>query len=217
MPPAAAVTSDEHRLQPLLELAAIFRAGDQRAHVERHQLLVLQQFRHVAIDDAQRQAFGDRRLADAGLADQHRVVLGAARQNLDGAADFVVAADDRIELAGAGVGGQVARIFLQRVIALLGRRRVGGAALAEIVDRLVQRLRRDAGLGEDVGGLGRLFDGERGQQPLDGDEAVAGLLRHVLGGGENLGQRLRHIELAVAAFDLAAARRAQPRRRAARP
>ena len=32
----------QHRLQPLLELAAIFRAGDQRAHVERHQLLVLQ-------------------------------------------------------------------------------------------------------------------------------------------------------------------------------
>ena len=32
----------QHGLQPLLELAAIFRAGDQRAHVERHQLLVLQ-------------------------------------------------------------------------------------------------------------------------------------------------------------------------------
>ena len=32
----------QHRLQPLLELAAILRAGDQRAHVERHQLLVLQ-------------------------------------------------------------------------------------------------------------------------------------------------------------------------------
>ena len=30
----------EHGLQPLLELAAIFRAGDQRAHVEREQLLV---------------------------------------------------------------------------------------------------------------------------------------------------------------------------------
>ena len=120
MSPSAAVTSDEHGLQPLLELAAIFRAGDQRAHVERHQLLVLQRFRHVAIDDAQRQPFGDRRLADAGLADQHRIVLGAARQHLDGAADFVVAADHRIELAGARIGGQVARIFLQRVIALLG-------------------------------------------------------------------------------------------------
>ena len=31
----------QHRLQPLLELAAVLRAGDQRAHVERQQLLVL--------------------------------------------------------------------------------------------------------------------------------------------------------------------------------
>ena len=30
----------QHGLEPLLELAAIFRAGDQRAHVEREQLLV---------------------------------------------------------------------------------------------------------------------------------------------------------------------------------
>ena len=41
IPPSAAVTSVQHRLQPLLEFAAIFRAGDQRAHVERQQLLVL--------------------------------------------------------------------------------------------------------------------------------------------------------------------------------
>ena len=177
----------QHGLQPLLELAAIFRAGDQRAHVERHQLLVLQRLGHVAIDDAQRQAFGDRGLADAGFADQHRIVLGAPRQHLDGAADFLVAADHRIELAGARIGGQVARIFLQRVIALLGARRIGGAALAQIVDRLVQRLRRHAGLGEDVRRSWRISRSASAvQQALDGDEAVAGLLGQFLGGGENL-------------------------------
>ena len=78
--------------------------------------LSLSALRHVAIDDAQGQALGDRRLADAGLADQHRIVLGAARQHLDGAADLVVAADDRIELAFARIGGQVTRIFLQGVV-----------------------------------------------------------------------------------------------------
>ena len=150
MPPSAAWISLSTRLQPLLELAAIFRAGDQRAHVERQQLLVLQALRHVAIDDAQRQALGDRGLADAGLADQHRIVLGAPRQHLDGAADFLVAADDRVELAVARVLGQVAGVFLQRVVLVLGRGRVGGAALADLVDRRVQRLRRDAGVGEDL-------------------------------------------------------------------
>jgi hypothetical protein len=41
----------------------------------------------------------DRRLANARLADQHRIVLGATLQHLDGAADFIVTADHRIELA----------------------------------------------------------------------------------------------------------------------
>ena len=49
--------------------------------------------------DAAGEPFDDRRLADAGLADEHRVVLGAARQHLDDAADLLVAADHRIELA----------------------------------------------------------------------------------------------------------------------
>ena len=144
MPPSAAVTSVEHRLQPLLELAAKFGAGDQRAHVERHQLLVLEALRHVAIDDAQRQALGDRGLADAGLADQHRIVLGAARQHLDGAADFLVAADHRIELAVARRLGQVAGIFLQRVIAFSADALSAVRPLRSVVDRLVEALRRDA-------------------------------------------------------------------------
>ena len=61
--------------------------------------LVLQPFGHVAADDALGQALDDGRLADARLADQHRVVLGAPRQHLDDAADLLVAADDRVELA----------------------------------------------------------------------------------------------------------------------
>ena len=52
-------------------------------------------------DDALRQAFDDRRFADARFADEHRIVLAAPREDRDDAFDFVVAADDRIELAGA--------------------------------------------------------------------------------------------------------------------
>ena len=63
--------------------------------------LVLQHLRHVAGDDSLRQAFDDRRLADAGFADQHRIVLGAAGQHLHHAADLLVTADHRIELAAA--------------------------------------------------------------------------------------------------------------------
>ena len=62
----------EHGLQALLELAAELGAGDQRAHVEREDALALQAFGHFAVDDALREAFDDRGLADARLADQHR-------------------------------------------------------------------------------------------------------------------------------------------------
>ena len=110
----------EHRLQPLLELAAVLRAGDERAHVERDDPLVAQAFGHVAADDPLRQAFDDRRLADARLADQHRVVLGAARQHLNHAPDLVVAADDRIELALARDVRQVAAVPLERLVFAFG-------------------------------------------------------------------------------------------------
>jgi hypothetical protein len=108
------------RLQALLELAAELGAGDQRAHVEREHALAAQAFGHFAVDDALRQSFDNRGLAHAGLADQHRIVLGAALQHLDGAADFLVAADHRIELAAFGTRGQVDGVFLQRLACFLG-------------------------------------------------------------------------------------------------
>ncbi len=155
-------------------------------------------FRHVAVDDAQREALDDRGLADARLADQHRIVLGAAREHLDGAADLLVAADHRIELAVARRLGQIARVFLQRIIGVFGRGRIGGAALAQRFDRGIEVLRRDAGVGEDFSGLAVLLERQREQQALDGDEAVAGLLARFLGGLEHARQRRIEIDLAGA-------------------
>ena len=119
----------QHRLEPLLELAAELRAGDERAEVERDEPLVAQALGHVAVHDALREPFGDRRLADAGLADEHGIVLRAAREHLHHAADLLVAADDRIELALARRLGEVARVALQRLVLVL-RRLVGDAMRA---------------------------------------------------------------------------------------
>ena len=95
--------------------------------------------------------------------------------------------------------GQVARIFLQRVIGVLGRWRVGGAALAQRFDGGVEVLRRDAGASEDLARVAVLLQREREQQPLDGDEAVAGLLGDLLGVVEQPRGRGRQIDLAGAA------------------
>jgi hypothetical protein len=62
-------------LQPFLEVAAVPRPRDHAAEVERDEALVAERVGHVPVDDALRDALDDRRLADAGLADQHRVVL----------------------------------------------------------------------------------------------------------------------------------------------
>ena len=67
----------EHGLEPLLELAAVLRAGDHRAEVERDEPLAAQGLGDVARDDALGEALDDGGLADAGLADEHGVVLGA--------------------------------------------------------------------------------------------------------------------------------------------
>ena len=70
----------QHLLQALLEVAAVAGPGHERAEVERVELLGVQRLGHVAVDDVLRQAFDDRGLADAGLTDEHRVVLGAAAE-----------------------------------------------------------------------------------------------------------------------------------------
>ena len=101
-------------LHALFELAAILRAGHQAREIERDDAFVAQQLGHVAVDDALRQALGDRRLADAGLADERGIVLGAPREDLHDAFDLGVAADDRIELALAGELREIAAVRVER-------------------------------------------------------------------------------------------------------
>ena len=95
-------------LDPLFELAAVLGAGDHHREIQDHDPAVAQQLGDVAVDDHLGQALDDRRLADPGLAEQHRVVLGAAREHLDHALDFILAADDRVQLALPRQVGQVA-------------------------------------------------------------------------------------------------------------
>ena len=92
----------------------------------------MQRLGHVVGGDRLGEALDDGGLADAGLADEHRVVLGAARQHLHDALGLAVATDDRVELLLAGELGEVATELVEDQRA---RRRVaavtagGGAGL----------------------------------------------------------------------------------------
>ena len=202
----------EHRLQTLFKFAAVLRAGDQRAHIQRKDALVLQAFRHVALDDALGEAFGDGSLADAGFTDQHRVVLRLPRENPDDVADLVVTADDGVQLVFAGPPDQIGAVFREGVIGALGVVAVhrGGFDLAELggegvfgnavvrENALDGRRRRgeDADhqvLDRDVGvahRLGRLFGRSDDAAGLRGEIGIAGAadLRQGGNGAVQLGQ-----------------------------
>ncbi len=68
----------QHRLEPLLEFAAVLGAGDQCAHVQGKDSLLLEPFRNVAAHDTLGQSFHYGGLAYARFADQNRIVLGLA-------------------------------------------------------------------------------------------------------------------------------------------
>ena len=122
----------EHLLEPLLEVAAVAGAGDERAEVERVELLAGERLGHVVVGDGLGQALDDGGLADAGLADQHRVVLRAPRQHLHDPLGLAGAADDRVELLLAGELGEVAAELVEHQRAgrgLLAAAAGGGAGL----------------------------------------------------------------------------------------
>ena len=105
---AAGLDLLEHLLEALLEVTAVPAAGNEGAEVERVELLVGQRVGDVVVDDLLCEALDDGRLADTGLADEHRVVLGATREDLHRPLELLRATDHRIELALAGSLGEVA-------------------------------------------------------------------------------------------------------------
>ena len=155
----------EHLLDALLEVAAIARAGDERAEVEREDSRVLQRLRHLALVNAQRQPFGQRGLADAGLADQQRVVLAAAAEHLDHALELELAADQRIDLPSRGLArpGRWRRPRADRAAptpaspASGARRRRARRRRGAVRDHAQQRQPIDALLAQEVRGVAVLF------------------------------------------------------------
>ena len=101
-------------LQPLLELAAVLGARDQRAHVQGDEALALEGRRGLAPGYALGEGLDDGRLADARLSHEHGVVLPAAAQYLGDALDLLLAPHGGVELARSREGRQVRSKLVQR-------------------------------------------------------------------------------------------------------
>ena len=168
--PAGVLDLLEDGLEPLLELAAVLRARDHRGQVEAEHAPALERVGHVAGDDALGEALDDGGLADAGLADEDGVVLGAPAQDLDDAADLGVAADDRVEPAVLGRPGEVDGVLLERLVRRLGALAGHAAVAADRGDRLPQPGLGETGVGEHL--LRGRLDGRRGDEEVLGGDVV---------------------------------------------
>ena len=123
-------------LDALFELTAVFRASDHQGEVEGDDLTVEEDLRDDTRGNFLGEAFDDGGLAHAGFADEDRIILRAAAENLHHAADFFFAADDRIEFAGLGELGEIAAESLKQ------RETFATARTGAILTRCAARRRR---------------------------------------------------------------------------
>ena len=182
----------EHGLEAFFKFAPVFGPGDKRAHVQGKELAALQPFGHVALDDAEGKPLDDGRFAHARLADEHGIILGAARKNADNAAYFRIAADDRIHLALARHFHKVAGVLVQGFEGVFGVGAGYASAAAQIFHGTHKGGAGDLVFFEDLTKRagGRNF-GQRGKEVVNADVFVLHALGFILGiilhGSEALG------------------------------
>ena len=161
----------EKGFEAIFELAAKFCAGNHRADIHRDEALVFEGFGDIAADDPAGEAFHDRGLADARLADEDWVVFRAAGEDLHRAANLFIATDDGIDLASAGGGGEVAAVFLESLVFALGVLIGDTLTPAHGDERLHQAITGDTALLEHF--CGRAFGShEREEEVLHAGEFV---------------------------------------------
>ena len=110
----------EHCLESLLELTSVLGSRHEARHIQSKYLLVLQSLRDIASDYPLRQTLDHRGLADTGLTDEHRVVLGLSRKYLYGISDLAVSPDHGVQLLISRFFYQILSVFVQCVICRLG-------------------------------------------------------------------------------------------------
>ena len=145
----------DQRFEANLEVALSFASGEHRGYVEREDPLALQLLRHLTTHDTPGQAFDDRILADAGIAEQNGVVLGPTRQHGDHASNLVLPTDEGVELVERRRLGEVVCELTQNreplcYVVLLRSYGSDVLVLANGCTRTVKFLRRDAQVAHDA-------------------------------------------------------------------
>ena len=109
----------EYAFETLFKLATEAGARQQAGDFQANQPFIPQRRRYVALNDALRQGLDDGGFTDAWLADQHGVILGAPAEDLHGAANFFIPANDWVELALTRQSGEVGAKLLEGFFVIL--------------------------------------------------------------------------------------------------
>ena len=136
----------EQLLDALLELPAEFRSGDQCGDVEREEAFPGDRVGHLAPGDAQCEPLDDGAFSHARLADEHWVVLPAAREDLHDPLDLGLAPHHGVDPPFAGQAREVGSEPVNPACRALGMRhaaRLGSGRRLEPRDA-------DADLGAEV-------------------------------------------------------------------
>ena len=109
----AALNFIDHILETIFEFTFYAGARLQQTHVEHVNGNIEQGWRHVLLDNAQRQTFHYRRFPYARFTGDDGIILAAPHENIHYLSNFRFASDHRIDLAFASALRQVSSKLIQ--------------------------------------------------------------------------------------------------------
>ena len=109
----------EDSLQSFLEFSPKLGSSNKGTHVQCKYCLILQAFRHIAVENTLGQSFYYCGLTYTRLTDEHRVVLSPSGKDLYGMSDFCISSDHRVKLSFPCHFHQVTAVLVKSIIIVL--------------------------------------------------------------------------------------------------
>mmetsp|Transcript_5557 Transcript_5557/g.13087 ORF Transcript_5557/g.13087 Transcript_5557/m.13087 type:complete len:226 (-) Transcript_5557:931-1608(-) len=102
-------------LQTLFKLSSHGCTSYKGSKIQTDQAAVFQTIRNITGKNSLRNAFGNSCLSDTWISNQDWIIFGSATQDLNGASDFLVSANDRVQLSFFSEGGEVNPILKKSI------------------------------------------------------------------------------------------------------
>ena len=181
----------ENGFQSFLKLTPILGTSHQSTHIQGEQGLVLQRLRYIASHNSPSQSLYNSGFTNTWLTNQHRVVLGTAGQNLNGSSNFIITANNWIQLALTSHLSQITAVFFKSFVAILWVGRVY-ILLSVFLNGVGNTIFGQAESTTDISSLVTAILHNSQQQMLGADIIILHAVSKLLGFGNNPAQLHAH-------------------------